>query len=138
MQSPAPSASRPPRTAWRRRPQSARPAAMRSASSCSVPAAVVRRQTQRTMLAVPDEGGDLRDSGILARERLHTREPGREDAGALKELLIEGADGRQPLAREIAPPHADDVEALEHGVLAVDQPERNDVAAHAANAADHH
>src|SRR5262249_28873560 len=75
--------------------------------------------------------------GILARERLHAHETVGKDARPVKELLIERADRCQSLARKIAPPHANDVEALERRVLAVDEPEGDDIAAHAADAADH-
>src|SRR5262249_42275948 len=61
-----------------------------------------------------------------------------EDAGTMEELLIEGAHGRETLLGELAPLHADDVEAFEHGILAVDEAKRDHVAAHAADAADHH
>ena len=90
------------------------------------------------MLAVADEGEDFRDRGILGRQRLHRVQPFGKDAGAVKQLLIERAYGRQPLLGELAALHADDVEAFEAGILAVDEAERNDVAAHAADAADHH
>src|SRR3954463_13272432 len=56
----------------------------------------------------------------------------------MKQLLIERAHYGKPLPRKLAALHADDVEAFEHGILAVHQAERNDVAAHAADAADHH
>src|SRR5207244_10452279 len=54
------------------------------------------------------------------------------------QFLIEGADGGEALLGEFPAFHADDVEALERGILAVDEAERNDVAAHAREAADHH
>src|SRR4051794_28725675 len=56
----------------------------------------------------------------------------------MKQLLIERSYQSKPLAREFTALHADDVEAFEDGVLAIDEAERNDVAAHAADAADHH
>src|SRR3954447_2913989 len=61
-----------------------------------------------------------------------------KQARSMKQLLIERAHHGEPLSRKFAAFHADDVEAFEHGILAVDQAERNDVAAHAADAAAHH
>src|SRR4029077_6844368 len=69
---------------------------------------------------------------------LHAGEPFGEHASSKKQLLIERANGGEPFAGELAPLHADDVEAFEDGILAVDEPERDDVATHAADAADHH
>src|SRR5579872_6360848 len=90
------------------------------------------------MLAVLDKGQNLRDRWVLARERPHSLQPFGENARAVKQFLVERAQGRQTLAREFPSFHADDVEALQRRILAVDEPERNDVAAHAADAADHH
>ena len=56
----------------------------------------------------------------------------------MKQLLIERAHRGEPRLGELAPLHADDVEAFEAGILAVDEAERNDVATDAADAADHH
>src|SRR5260370_12898765 len=100
--------------------------------------AAVSRKAQRTMLAVGDEGRNSRDRGILGRQRLHLAQPVGENAWAVKQLLIERPYDGQPFARELATLHADDVETLEAGILAVDEAERDHVAAHAADAADHH
>src|SRR5262249_30757671 len=48
------------------------------------------------------------------------------------------ANRRHPLAGKLASLHADDVEAFKHRMLAVDQAERDNVATHTANAANHH
>lgn len=56
----------------------------------------------------------------------------------MKQFLVERTDRREPFARELAPPHPDDVEAFQPRVLAVDEAIRNDVTAHAANATHHH
>ena len=85
------------------------------------------------MLAVVDECQDFGDRGIFACKRLHSCEPFGEHVCAKKQLLIERANGGEPFAGELAPPHADNVEALQDGILAVDKPERDDIAAHAAN-----
>src|SRR4029077_1313449 len=90
------------------------------------------------MLALADEGKDFRDRRIVAGERLHRVEPLGEDAGSVEQLLVERTHLGQPLFSELAALHADDVEAFEAGILAVDEAERNDVPAHAADAADHH
>src|SRR5262245_43585503 len=101
-------------------------------------AAAVGRQAQRTVFCFGDEGEDFRDRRILRCHRLHRLEAFGEDAWAVKQLLIESAHGGEALLGELAALHADDVEALERGILAVDHTERDDVAAHAADAADHH
>ena len=90
------------------------------------------------MLAAADEGQDFRDRRIFAGQRLHRAQPFGEHARAMKQLLIERPDHGEPLAREFAAPHADNVETFEAGILAVDEAEGNDIAANAADAADHH
>src|SRR6266853_995811 len=100
--------------------------------------AAVSRKAQRAMLAVGDERQNFRDRGVLGRQGLHLAQPVGENAGTVKQLLIEGPYDGEPLAREIATLHADDVETLEAGILAVDEAERDHVAADAADAADHH
>src|SRR6266403_1380257 len=100
--------------------------------------AAVSRKAQRTMLAVGDEGQNFRDRGILGRQRLHLAQPFGENAWSVKQLLIERPYDGQTFARELATLHADDVETLEAGILAVDEAERDHVAADAADAADHH
>src|SRR4051794_30980126 len=111
---------------------------MVAAIPSSMAATVVGRQAKRTVLAVADEGEDFRNGRILARERLHRIQPFGEDPGAVKQLLIERAHGRQPRLGEFAPLHADDIEPLEARILAVDEAERDHVAAHATDPADHH
>src|SRR5579863_7743739 len=111
---------------------------MASATPSSRPAAVVGRQAQRAMLGRADEGEDFRDRRILGRQRLQLAEPLGKPAGAMKQLLIERPHGGEPLAAELAALHADDVETLEGRILAVDEAERNHVAAYPADAADHH
>src|SRR5690242_4561266 len=97
-----------------------------------LPAAAIGRQAKRAMLAAGDECQDLGDRLIFRRHRLHRLEALGEETGAVKQLLIDAAHGRQPLLGELAPLHADEVEALEHGILPVGEAERNDIAAHAA------
>src|SRR5262249_46296261 len=129
-----------PQRAARRRRRSGRRATRslaRARPSLRSTGAIVRK-AERTMLAVPDEGQDFRDRRVFARERLPRWEPFGEDAGAVEQLVIEGAHRHQALAGELAPSHADDVEAFQHRILPVDETERDDVAAHAADAADHH
>src|SRR4051794_10794834 len=99
---------------------------------------VIGRQTQRAMLALADECQDLRDRRILGRKMLHLVEALGKEARAVKQLLIERPYHGEPFAAEFAPFHADDIEAFENRVLAVHEAERNDVAAHAADPADHH
>src|SRR5689334_8738522 len=93
--------------------------------------AAVGRQAQRAMFCFGDEGQNFRDRRVFRRQRLHGLEPLGENAGSVKQLLIEGAHGSEALLGELAALHADEVEALERGVLAVDEAERDDVAAHA-------
>src|SRR5262249_10712720 len=90
------------------------------------------------MLAVPDEAEDLADGGIITRHALHALEPLGEHARPVEQLLVEGPHGGETLLGELAALHADDVEAFERGILAVDETKRNDVVAHAADAAHHH
>src|ERR1700712_328427 len=111
---------------------------MAAAIPSSLLVAVVGGKTQRAMLAVIDEGENFRDRGIFHRERLHRDQPLGKDAGAVKQLLIERPHFGEALLGELAALHADDVEPFEARILAVGQTERNDIAAHAANAADHH
>ncbi len=61
-----------------------------------------------------------------------------KDTRAVKQLLIECAYRDEPRLGELAPFHADDVEAFEARILAVDEAERNDVAADTADTANHH
>src|SRR5262245_2148443 len=98
----------------------------------------IGRQAKRAMLGFGNEGQNLRNRGIFRRHRLHGLQTLGKDAGAVKQLLIKRAHGGEALLGKLPALHADDVEALEHGMLAVDEAERNDVAAHAADAADHH
>src|SRR5713226_3110714 len=100
--------------------------------------AVVSRKAQHAVLAVADEGQDFRDRGILSRQRLHRIQTLGENAGAVKQLLIKRSHRGEPLARELAALHADDVETFEARILTVDEAERNDVAANAADSANHH
>ena len=69
--------------------------------------------------------------------RLYRSQPFGEDSGGVKQLLIERPDDGEPFAREFAAFHPDDIETFKTRILAVDQPERNDIAANAADAADH-
>src|SRR6202451_2004847 len=113
-------------------------AAVVMALTSSMPLAVVGRQAQGTMLVVGDEGQDFGDRGVLGRHRLHCVQPLGEDAGSVKQFLIKRPHGGEPRAGELAPAHADDVEPFQSGVLAVDEAERDHVAADAADAADNH
>src|ERR1700693_2955898 len=90
------------------------------------------------MLAVADEGQDFRNRGIRAGQWLHLAQPLGKNNGSVKQLLIARAYPGKPLAREFTALHADDIEAFEAGVLAVDEAERNHVAANPADAANHH
>src|SRR5450631_3037225 len=89
------------------------------------------------MLAVPDKTQNLGDRRIIGGQRLHRAQPFGKNTGTVKQLLIERPHLGEPLARELAALHADQVEAFETGVLAVDEAERDHVAPHAADAADH-
>src|SRR6266567_2804724 len=105
-------------------------------AASSMPAAAVGRKTECAVLGVADKGEDLGDRRILSCHRLHLDQPFGEDAGPVKQLLIERAHRREPLFGEFAALHADDIEAFKARILAIDQPERNNVAANAADPAD--
>src|ERR1035438_10254316 len=107
-------------------------------ASSSMRAAVVGRKTERAVLGVADKGEDFGDRGILSRHRLRLDQSFGEDTGAVKQLLIERSHGCKPFPGELAALHADDVEPFKACILAVDEAERNHVAAHAADPADHH
>src|SRR5262245_40192338 len=111
---------------------------MAAAIPSSLLVAVVGGKAQRAKLALLDEGEDFGDRRVLAGERLQGDQPLGKDTGTVKQSLIERAHLRQPLFGELAALHADDVQPLEARILAVGNPEWNDVAAHAADAADHH
>src|SRR5258707_13020948 len=100
--------------------------------------AAVSRKAQRTMPAVGDEGQNFRDCGVLGRQGLPLAQPVGENSGSVKQLLIERPYDGQSFAGELAALHADDVETFEAGILAVDEAERDHVAADAADAANHH
>src|SRR3954467_7699359 len=89
------------------------------------------------MLTAGDESQDLRNRRVFVGPGLDPRQTLDEDPGAVEKILIERPHRRQPLARELATPHPDHVEALEHGILAVDETIGNDVVADAADAANH-
>src|ERR1700722_18259886 len=108
------------------------------ADPSSMPVTVIRGETQRTMLAVADKGQDFRNRRILGCERLPLVQPFGKNPGTMEEPLIERSHRGEPLPGEFAALHADDVETFEAGILSVDETERNDVAANAADAADHH
>src|SRR5882757_8586697 len=110
----------------------------RQATPHSRPVAIFFRQTQRAVLVLRNECQNLRNRRVFAGHRLHALETQRKYAGAMKQLLIERANQCEPLAGELAALHADDVEALERRVLAVDQTKWNHVAADATDATDHH
>src|SRR6185437_2381141 len=95
--------------------------------------AVVSRHAKRPMLGFADEGQNLCDGRIFVCQRLHRGKPFREHARSVKQLLIERAHRGKPLARKLPSFHADDIEAFETGILAVDETERDHVAAHAAD-----
>src|ERR1700704_1572610 len=111
---------------------------MAAAIPSSMLVAVVGGKTERAMLAFADEGEDFRDGRIFRGLRLHGGQTLGKNTGAMKQLLIERPHSGEALLGELAALHADDVEAFEARILAVDEAERNDVAAHAADAADHH
>src|SRR5258708_7655221 len=111
---------------------------MAPATSSSSSVTAVGGKAQCSTLAIANESQDFRDRGILPRQGLHLTQPFGKEAGPVNQLLIKRANGREPLAREFAALHADDVETLEDRILAVGEAERNHVAAHAADAADHH
>ena len=90
------------------------------------------------MLTVVDERQDLRDRRVRARQRLHRAQPFGKNARSVEQFLVERPHRGQPLSRELATLHADDVEAFETGVLTVDEAERNHVTANPADSADHH
>src|SRR5882757_791771 len=111
---------------------------MAAAIPSSMLVAVGGGKTERAMLAFADEGEDFRDGRIFRGLRLHGGQTLGKNTGAMKQLLIERPHSGEALLGELAALHADDVEAFEARILAVDEAERNDVAAHAADAADHH
>src|ERR1700716_3731686 len=97
----------------------------------------VVREPQRPMLAVANKAQNFSDRRVCGRQRLHRAQPLGKNAGAVKQLLIERTYGSEPLAGKFAALHADEIEAFEAGVLAIDQTKWDHVAADAANAADH-
>src|SRR5215208_8267656 len=111
---------------------------MAAAIPLSLLAAVAGGKAERAMLALRDEGEDFSDRRILTGKLLHRSQPLGKDTGAVKQLLVERAHFRQPLLGELAALHADDVQPFEACILSVGQSEWNDIAAHAADAADHH
>src|SRR3954470_12714190 len=94
-------------------------------------------KTERA-LALADEVEDFADRRIVTGERPRRLQAFGKGSGAMEEFLVERAHGHKPLLGELAPLHADQVEAFEHRILAVDQPIRDDVVAHAADTANHH
>src|ERR1700676_4722826 len=113
-------------------------AVMAPATSPSGQVAAIGGEAKRANLFPALESPGFPGAGGFARPGLHRAQPLSKDAGPVKQLLIESAHRGEPLARKFAAFHADDVEPLEAGILAVDETERNDVAAHAADAANHH
>src|SRR4051794_23531318 len=111
---------------------------MAAAIPSSVLVAVIGRKAQRAVLAVVDKGEDFRDRGILLRHWLYHLQSLGKNPRAMKQLLIKRPHSRQPVPGEVAAFHADDVETFEARILAVGEAEWNDIAAHAADAADHH
>src|ERR1700761_9035153 len=79
-----------------------------AASSLSV--ARIGRKAQSAMLAVVDERQDLRDRRVCARQRLHRAQPFGKNARSVEQFLVERTHRGQPLARELATLHADDIE----------------------------
>ena len=90
------------------------------------------------MLAVVDECQNLRDRGVGACQRLHRAQPFGKNARSVEQFLVERTHRGQPLARELATLHADDIEAFETGVLTVNEAEWNHITANPADSADHH
>src|ERR1700761_8168939 len=90
------------------------------------------------MLTVLDEGQDFADGGIVTRHALHALQTFGEHTRPVEQFWVEGAYGGEPLFGETAPLHADDVEAFQRGILAVDETKRDDVIAHTADATHHH
>src|SRR5271154_2569424 len=89
------------------------------------------------MLAGIDKGEDFGTRRIRYRKRLHHAQPFGKDSGSFKELLIERSDGGKPLTGKFPALHANDIETFKSRVLAVYQTVGNDVAANAADTADH-
>src|SRR6202035_5825470 len=103
---------------------------MWSRTASSSPLAVFLRLAQLTMLSSIDEVQDFRNRGIGTRQMPDLVQALGEHAGSVKQFHVKRSYRRQPLAAELAPLHADHVEARQHGVLAVDQRERDHIAAH--------
>src|SRR5882757_4963071 len=114
------------------------PLVMAWAAPSSTALAAVSRQAQSAMLAIADEGQNFRNRRIFDRQGLHRVQPFGKHSGSIKQLLIKRSHHREAPAGEVATFHADDVEAFEAGVLAVDEAERNHVAANTADTADHY
>src|SRR5580692_2520054 len=111
---------------------------MAPATPSSMSVAVASRKAEGAKLAVADEGQNFPYCRVFGRQRLHLFQPFGKNAGAVKQLFIERPERGQPVAGELAALHADDVEPFEAGILSIDEPERNHVAANTANAANHH
>src|SRR5688500_8836244 len=83
---------------------------LRAAAGCA-------GQHQRPLGVAPEEIEDLAARRIRCALTSQGRQPFRERTRSVKERVIERTHLVQPLAREFAPAHADDVQALERGVL---------------------
>ena len=120
---------------------------MPTAASLSLGSLIAPARRDRTLacraagrasrFAAGDERDDFGDRRIGGWLRLRLAEPFGKRARTEEQRLIERTDEVQPLPGELAPPHADDVQPFERGVLAGDKAIRDDVAAHAAGAGDH-
>ena len=69
-----------------------------------MPVVVAGGPAEWPVLASFDEGQDIRNRRIFIRQGLHGGESLREDAGPMKQLLIEGAYGHEPLAGRVIQP----------------------------------
>src|SRR5258708_27319660 len=111
---------------------------VRSATPLSRPVAVFAGQAQRAVLGLANERQNLRNRRIFSCQMLHAVETLGKHPGTVEQLLIERAHGGKPLARTLSALQADDVEALETGVLAAAAAERNHIPALTAEASHHH
>src|ERR1700688_934890 len=111
---------------------------MWSRTASSSPLAVFLRLAQLAMLSSIDEVQDFRNRRIGARQIPELVQALGEHAGSVKQLHIKRSDRGQPLAAELAPLHADHVEARHPAELGVYQPERDHAVAPRRARADHH
>src|SRR5262245_41456578 len=92
---------------------------------------------QRTRLSGVDESDDLANQRIACKLAFDSGQAVAKNTGAKKQSMVGPPHAVDVVAFHPAPAHADDIESVQHGMLAGREAKRNDVTSNPADAGDH-